>query len=206
MPVDTFTYRPLFGRILTGFVVALCLVGMIGLAAAGDWSNFVRTVWPLLFAATVVTALFWRPRIDIAESGVTVVNVFRSLEVPWPAIERIDTRYAVTLFTPGMKISVWAAPSPGIRGATTISRSDVTNLSESAYGPGGTVRPGDSVSSPSGQVAYVLRRKWEEFRDSESPADEMPGAADAAVRVTHHRTMNVAVVLLAVATLISAVV
>jgi hypothetical protein len=205
MPAESFRYRPVFGLVLSWVVLVLCVVGIAGLVVAGDWGDLARTIWPLLFAATLVAAVFWRPRIEVTDSGVTVVNVFRTLEVPWPAIQRIDTRYAVTLFTPNMRIAVWAAPSPGIRGATTISKADVSNLSESAYGPGGTVRPGDSVSSPSGQVAFVLRRRWEELRDAGSEdgtEGDLPAGADT-VRVTKHSLTIVALVVLGVATLAS---
>lgn len=163
---ESFQYRPLFGRILAATIVVLCAVGVAGLAVAGDWPGLVRTVWPLAFFSVLAVALFWRPRILIEDHGVTVVNVLRTIEVPWPAILRIDTRFSLTLFTAERKIPVWAAPSPGIRGAVAIERSDVRNLSESAYGPGHSVRPGDSVTTPSGQVAFVLRKRWEALRDA----------------------------------------
>lgn len=166
MLTESFHYRPLFGRILACVVVAICLAGLIGLAVVGDWPNVVRTAWPLLLISAVVIALFWRPRIVIEEHGITIVNVFRTFEVPWPAIERIDTRFTLTLFTHGRRIPVWAAPSPGIRGAISIERADVRNLNETAYGPGNSVRPGDSISTPSGQVAFVLRQRWEALRDT----------------------------------------
>lgn len=166
MLTESFHYRPLFGRILAAMIVVLCGVGLTGLAVAGDWPNLVRTVWPLAFFSALAIALFWRPRILIEDHAVTVVNVLRTIEVPWPAILRIDTRFSLTLFTQARKIPVWAAPSPGIRGAVAIERTDVRNLSESAYGPGNSVRPGDSVSTASGQVAFVLRRHWEALRDA----------------------------------------
>jgi hypothetical protein len=211
MPAESFRYRPVFGLILTCVVVALCVVGVAGLVVSGDMADVARGIWPLLFAGTAVVALFWRPRIVIDDGGVTVVNVFRTFDVPWAAIERIDTRYAVTLFTASARIAVWAAPSPGIRGATTISKRDVSNLTESSYGPGGSVRPGDSVSSPSGQVAFVLRRRWEELRDQGSLGLDSPAptgtstSATTPVRVTTHRVTIIALVVLAVATLLSAV-
>ncbi|TFB50360.1 PH domain-containing protein [Cryobacterium tagatosivorans] len=184
MLTESFHYRPLFGRILAAAIVVLCLVGLAGLAVAGDWANLVRTAWPLAFFGALAVALFWRPRIMIEEHGVTVVNVLRTIEVPWPAIQRIDTRFSLTLFTPGRKVPVWAAPSPGIRGAVAVERADVRNLGESAYGPGHSVRPGDSVSTPSGQVAFVLRKRWEALRDAghlDSGAIE-----EGSVKVTPH--------------------
>lgn len=166
MLTESFHYRPMFGRVLAATIVVLCAVGLASLAVTGDWPAVGRTVWPLALFSVLAVALFWRPRILIEDHGVTVVNVLRTIEVPWPAILRIDTRFSLTLFTAERKIPVWAAPSPGIRGAVAIERSDVRNLSESAYGPGDSVRPGDSVTTPSGQVAFVLRRHWEALRDA----------------------------------------
>ena len=183
MPI--FTFRPVFGRVLAGVVAVLCLAGCIGLVLADDLANLVRTVPILLFFTAVAGALYWRPHIVVEEHGITVVNVFRTFFVPWPHVQRIDTRYTLTLFTPGRRIPVWAAPSPGIRGAIAIERGDVRNLGESAYGAGQSVRPGDSVSTASGQVAFVLRQRWEALRDA-GHLDS--GAVDpAALRVTTHR-------------------
>lgn len=184
MPTESFEYRPLFGRVLACSVALVCLAGLIGLVVAGDLPNLLRTMWPLLLFAALAFALFWRPRILTEPQGVTVVNVFRTIEVPWPAIEAIDTRFSVTLLTKSMRIAVWAAPSPGIRGAVAIKPADVSNLNQSAYGPGHSVRPGDSVTTPSGQVAFVLRQRWEALRDAghlDSGAVE-----EGSVRVTTH--------------------
>jgi hypothetical protein len=184
---ESFHYRPAFGRIRAGAVALLCLAGLVGLLVAGDWPSTLRSAGPLLFLAALVFALFWQPRILVEPHSVTVVNVFRTIEVPWPAVERIDTRFSVTLFTPAMRIPVWAAPSPGIRGAVAIERADLQNLTESAYGPGHSVRPGDSTSTASGQVAFVLRQRWEALRDA-GHLDVRAGAPaeESAPKVTTH--------------------
>lgn len=192
----------MFGRILTGVVFALCVVGVVGFITVGDWRGLALTAWPLLFAAVLVSAMFWRPRIEIADPGVTVVNVLRTWEVPWSAIERIDTRYALTLFTKTNRIAVWAAPSPGVRGTTAIGKRDISNLAESSYGPGGTVRPGDAVNTPSGQVAFVMRSRWEAVRDA-GEADEA-GTDESRVTVKTHRATIAALIVLGVASVVSA--
>ena len=172
----------MFGRVLACVVAAVCLAGVVGLALAGDNGNLLRTVWLPMLLAFLAFALFWRPKIVIADEAVTVVNVFHTVVVPWALIERIDTQYSVTLHTRTRRVSVWAAPSPGVRGAIGIERADVRNLSESAYGAGNSVRPGDSVSTPSGQVAFVLRQRWEELQ-GEALITSAPGA----LRYTIHR-------------------
>jgi hypothetical protein len=183
MPI--FTFRPIFGQVLAGVVAVLCVAGCVGLVLAGDIENLLRTVPLLLFFTAAAAALFWQPHIVVEDAGITVVNVFRTFFVPWPHVQRIDTRYTVTLCTAQRRISVWAAPSPGIRGAIAIERSDLRNLGDLAYGAGRSVRPGDSVTTASGQVAFVLRQRWEALRDA--------GHLDSGVvepdslRVTIHR-------------------
>ena len=199
--MPTFTYRPVFGQVLAGFVAVLCLAGCIGFVLAGDLRNLVRTAPLLVFLAAMAGALFWRPHIVVEEHGITVVNVFRTFFVPWPHVQRIDTQYTLTLFTATRRIPVWAAPSPGIRGAIAIERSDVRNLGDSAYGAARSVRPGDSVSTSSGQVAFVLRQRWEALRDAgrlDSDAID-PGA----LRTTTHRVTIGVLTGLVVASVIS---
>lgn len=196
MPI--FTFRPVFGRVLAAVVAALCAAGCVGLVLADDTENLLRTVPLLLFFSAAAAALFWQPHIVVEEAGITVVNVFRTFFVPWPHVERIDTRYTLTLFTAQRRISVWAAPSPGIRGAIAIERSDLRNLGDSAYGTGRSVRPGDSVTTASGQVAFVLRQRWEALRDT-GALDSASVDPDALCVTTHRVTIVVLAGLLAAA-------
>jgi hypothetical protein len=142
-----YRYRPLFGRVLAVIVGVICVVGIVGLAVLGDWANLATTVLPLLFFGVLVYALFWRPLISIDERGLTVVNIFRSVFLPWSALERIDTRYSLTLFTPTRKVPVWAAPGPSARRTTATER-----------GVGG--------GPASLRIADVVDERWEALREA----------------------------------------
>ena len=64
------------------------------------------------------------------------------------------------------------------------------------------MRPGDSVSTPSGQVAFVLRQRWEALRDAGHLESGL--LEEGSLRVTTHwGTICVLAVLLA-ATALSA--
>ena len=158
-------FKPAFGRVLTVVVSLVALAGLAGFVVAGDWDGLVRfgALPPLLIV--VVWALFWAPELRIEEHAVTVRNVLRTFSVPWSAIERIDTKYALTLYTPGRKIDVWAAPAPSRYAATAMSREDARRVAESARGAGASIRPGDALTSASGAAAHVLRLHWEQLRD-----------------------------------------
>jgi hypothetical protein len=159
------TLRPMFGRILSIAMALICGAGVVGFIATGDLTGLVRYSWILLFVIAVTFAMFWFPRLDILEHEITVKNVLSTVHVPWPAIERIDTKYALTLYTPKGKVTAWASPAPNRYASTRITRGDVSALSESAYGPGRSVRPGDSLTSESGVAAQIIRARWEQLRD-----------------------------------------
>jgi Bacterial PH domain len=147
MSTEPYRYRPLFGRVLTVVVAVICLVGVIGLAVLGDWANLITTIWPLAFFAVLVFTLFWRPVIAIDDRGLTVVNVFRTVFLPWAALERIDTRYSLTLFTPTRKVPVWAAPGPSAR-RNTDNDGSVTG------GPASL------------RIADVVTERWDALREA----------------------------------------
>jgi hypothetical protein len=160
-------YRPTFGRILAGAIVALCVVGLV-MAVAHDGLSAVWQIGPwLLLVAGLVWATYWRPEVAVDDAGVHVVNVLRTIDLPWPSIQRVDTKWALTLVTAYGKYTAWAAPAPsGLSAARAASKGNLRGLPESTYGPGGSVRPGDVPSSPSGAAAAAVRRRWEELRDA----------------------------------------
>jgi hypothetical protein len=175
-------FKPAFGRVLTVVVSLVALTGLAGFVVSGDWSGLLRFgALPLLLIAGV-WALFWAPELRVEEHAVTVRNVFRTFSVPWTAIERIDTKYALTLYTPGRKIDVWAAPAPSRYAVTGMSREDARRVAESARGAGASIRPGDALTSASGAAAHVLRLHWEQLRD-EGVLDAAPPRA---IRVDWH--------------------
>ena len=163
----TSVFRPLFGRVLAGSIVGLCLFALV-VSLVHDGVSAVWTVGPwLALVALAVWASYWQPQVAVDEAGVHVVNVLRTIDLPWPAIQRIDTKWALTLITAYGKYTAWAAPAPGgIATARAVSRGSTKGLPESSYGPGGSIRPGDVPTSPSGAAAAAVRRRWEELRDA----------------------------------------
>jgi hypothetical protein len=180
---EPYRYRPLFGRVLAVAVAVICAVGAIGLTVLGDWVNLATTVWPLLFFGVLVYALFWRPMISIDDRGLAVVNIFRTVFLPWSALERIDTRYSLTLFTPTRKVPVWAAPGPSARRTTVADR-----------GVGG--------GPASLRIADVVDERWDALREAGALATT---DREAGVTVRVHRVTIAILVALLVASFISVV-
>jgi hypothetical protein len=117
-----------------------------------------------------VWAAYWWPAVIVTPAGVTIKNITRTIELPWPAIQRIDTKYALTLYTAYGSYSAWAAPAPGRAeiaraGSDKVYREHSAGLPESTV-VGGQIRPGDLPNSSSGAAALIVRQRWEELRDA----------------------------------------
>lgn len=188
-------FRPLWGRVLAVVVVLVCAAGAVGYVVAGDPAGFWATLPFLALVAVLAWALFWRPELIVEPHRVRIVNVFRTIDLAWPGIQRIDTRFSLTLFTGAGRFAVWAAPAPGLRGATRVERGDVSGLPGSTRGEGGSVRPGDALGTPSGDAGFLVRRRWEELRDA-GMLDRGPEPGSVRVRV-HTATVAVLVALAA---------
>lgn len=143
-------------------MAAISVAGLAGFVITGDWLGLVRYGWVLLLLPALTFALFWFPSLDVAEHEVTVRNVFSTIHVPWPAIQRVDTKWALTLYTQRGKVTAWASPAPN-RYAAQVSASGDTRLA--GRDQGGSIRPGDLLTTQSGAAAYVIRSHWEQLRD-----------------------------------------
>lgn len=159
-------FRPWFGQALTGVIGAICAVALVGFTLQHGVEAGLRSLAPLALATGACWALFWRPRVVVDDAGVRMVNVARTVTLPWPAIQAVDTKWALTLITSYGRFTAWAAPAPG---AAHVVRSDVRrearNLPSSTFGPDG-IRPGDLPTSPSGGAALMIRERWERLRDA----------------------------------------
>jgi len=188
------TLRARFGLVLTVLVWCVCAAALVTIVVTGRWVDLARYGVLALLVAYVMWLLFWSPSVTIALSGVEVRNLLRVHEVSWPAIQNIDTKYALTLFTPRRKVVAWAAPAPSryatmratgqsdfrhremnVQGSATdaaldrpqtrVRRGDLQGLPDSTFYDG-TIRPSDIPSSDSGLAALYVRRYWEELRDA----------------------------------------
>jgi hypothetical protein len=152
-------FRPGWGRVLCVLVALVCATSIVVIAVTDGWRAW-AVVPPLTLVAGACWALFWRPAVIVSDGGVRLVNVLRTIELPWPSIERIDTKWALTLFTVYGKFTAWAAPAPGAREAVRGTKRDAHLLPDSAWTAEGS-RPGDLPSTASGSAALLIRRRWE---------------------------------------------
>ncbi|GAA4629135.1 MULTISPECIES: PH domain-containing protein [Cellulomonas] len=162
MDAEVVVVRPGFGRALAVVVVVLCTAGAVsGLVA--DVAATLPWLPVLALAGLGAWAAYWRPAVVVTPAGVELVNVTRTVEVPWTAVEAVETRYALALQTPYGTYAAWAAPAPSAVRTGRARPEDYAHLPSSTYGTGGGVRAGDLAGTDSGAAALVVRRRWEQL-------------------------------------------
>jgi hypothetical protein len=160
--------RPRFGLVLTLLVAALAVAALATFIVVGDPLGMLLHGWGVVLTAFAVWLLFWAPAVTIGEHAVIVDNPLRRVTVPWAAIERIDTRWSLRLYTRAGSITAWSAPAPSRYAMARVSKAELKGLPESTYGPGDSVGLGDLPESESGLAAYYVRRRWEQLRDDDA--------------------------------------
>jgi hypothetical protein len=153
-------FRSKFGQglaIVVWFVLGLALWQT--LAELGFWALIQSLPAALLFSQ-LAWVFFFNPRVSFDDESVTFVNILRSHRIPFSAINRVDTRWALEVYTEGRKYVAWGAPAPGRHTALFATKDQGDHLPESSYLLG-TVRPGDLVNTDSGAAAAYLRAKLE---------------------------------------------
>lgn len=157
-------FRPWFGRVLTIVVGAICVIVLAALTVTDPPTALRAAPWLALFGGGC-WAVFWRPEVVVDDGGVRLVNVTRTIDLPWPSIQAVDTKYALTLITAYGRFTAWAAPAPGALAGRNATKQDTRHLPPSTRAADG-VRPGDLPTSASGSAALTIRRHWEQLRDA----------------------------------------
>jgi hypothetical protein len=189
------SFRPGFGRGLTRVIALIAtLTAVISLFSSG--LEAVALVWPWL--ALLVGScwmVFWHPQVRVDDHGVTLVNVWHSVDVPWGAMIGIETKWALTLVTPQRRYRAWAAPAPG-RSVMRNEHPNTHRLRDAAIG--GEIRPGDLPHVDSGAAANLVRERWTAVRES-GALDDIEPASDSVTLSIHWRLISAGAVLGALA-------
>jgi len=170
---DDEVFRTGFGRVLTITIGALCALALVLTLIADGVGETLRVAPWLGLTVLVCWAVFWRPAVEVSDAGVTLINVTRRISIPWPALQEVDTQWALRLSTAYGRWSAWAAPAPGLKGAMASRRLgdvDDANVIGSPVTPmrgadhSTTLRPGDLPQTNSGSAATMVRRRWAKLR------------------------------------------
>lgn len=107
----TYTFRTLYARILTMAAAAVILIVLIYSLIDGGPGAAWQAVPFLVVGGGLIWVLFGNPKVEVADGGVTVVNLLRQVHVPWPTLRGVETRWALTLETTAGTYSSWAIPA-----------------------------------------------------------------------------------------------
>ncbi|CAL8898819.1 DUF2581 domain-containing protein [Kocuria varians] len=153
------TFRAASAPWLTGFLVLLGI--LVGVAGWGRTpAHHAAAVCGALALASLGYGLYWRPRLEVHDREVRLVNPLRTVSVPWERIVDVTTRFAVTLVTADGRYSSFALPSAGA-GASFRAGADAVNRNHPIARPDGSVRVGDLTSTASGAAAHRVRSEWQ---------------------------------------------
>ena len=185
------------GRVLVVAIAVVCAGATLAIGIFDSWKNAALTApWMALFVLAA-WATFWRPCVVVSDAGVRLVNVSRTIDVPWPALQGIETRWALTLVTAYGRYTAWGAPAPG---AYSAFRAVGTRHRDTLAAGDDTVRPGELPDTPSGEAAELVQRRWAKLRAA-GHLDQPQLERDRATVTWHIGTAAAAVALLALGVL-----
>ncbi|MEP6481126.1 MAG: PH domain-containing protein [Rhodoglobus sp.] len=180
--VETFHSR--FNRVLAVAIWAIDGLLVAGGVVSGTLEGHPALVAPAALLAFAAWLALWHPAVIVDDDDATLVNVIRTVVVPWSALIDVDTKYALTLRTPERAYSAWAAPAPGRAGAAMARRVERGRQPSGHRGTAVSPRPGDLMASESGQAAYMVRTRWQELIAADSV--ETGIAHEVVVRTNWH--------------------
>lgn len=155
-------FRPTTGRIIAAAVGVIAGAGAVAALADGGPPTLLRVGGLLFLVPLIAWALFWNPRVTVDDGGIVLVNILRTVRVPWPAVTGVSTRWALAIDTPWGRFTAWAAPAPGRYSARGLTPQDVRHLPATALAdgdPAAGLRPGELPRSPSGEAAMAVRQR-----------------------------------------------
>lgn len=116
---ETFRSRLAQGlAILTGLVAVAALVAFLGEEGP---AALLSTLAPVALVVALGWAVFWNPRVVLSDEGITIVNVWRTVQVPWRRFQHADTRWALSVTTTqDVTYTSWAVPAGSGFGARLV--------------------------------------------------------------------------------------
>ncbi|QGH68764.1 PH domain-containing protein [Pseudactinotalea sp. HY158] len=192
---DTAVFRTGFSRVFPWVAAAAALAGAIAAATRGGWGDLWRSGPWIALAVALVWLLFALPRVEVSGGGVLLVNVARTVWVPWPAFSSADARWALRVRTDDdREFSSWALPA----GSGSLRR---LPLRDGGRAESGHARPGERAPSMirGGSAEAAVLEIGERVR-SLTEAGFLPARPEAPARVSlNRRPLAVLAVIAAVA-------
>ena len=99
------------GRALTIFAIVMGVLGIVAFFInQGVAAGFI-TLPVVVVVVLGCYLLLWRPRLDILDEGILIVNPLSKHHLEWSAIRAVTMRWALTIYLEkGRTVTVWAVP------------------------------------------------------------------------------------------------
>ncbi|MGR8008680.1 PH domain-containing protein [Streptomyces hypolithicus] len=120
---------------IVGGVLVLALAGWIGVDALVRGQG--RTPWAavagLLFVVPLVVAFSLRPAVFTNDDRLRIRNPFRTITLPWGAVDGVRSGYSSEVLAGGRKYQLWAVPV-SLRQRKRAARRQATQAHDDPYG------------------------------------------------------------------------
>jgi hypothetical protein len=178
-------YRSVPG--VVGGVLLLALAGWLGgdAVARGSGQTPWRALAGLLLAVPLIVAFTVRPAVYANDDRIRIRNPFRTITLPWAAVDTLRSGYSTELFAGDRKYQLWALPV-SIRARKRAARQEARAQAagdprRSPFGPpparrgGGHPGTDDAVRAYSDQAVHELRELSERHPAPDDPAGRPAG-------------------------------
>lgn len=153
----TLTFRTTFSRVIAGVVVAVCVLALVLLAVSGDPASLLHSGGVFALVGVGAWALFWQPLVEVSDGEIVMVNVLRTVHIPWPSVTALDSRWSFSVETTAGTYHAWAAPgSSGMAARWRPSRTTPATDKDSGRGAAASSTGSERISSGGDADAVAL--------------------------------------------------
>ncbi|UFU07490.1 PH domain-containing protein [Ruania halotolerans] len=133
---ETLTFRSRVARPLAVAVAVVCVAALTYFVSVGGVVELWRSGPTAALVIVVMWALFWGPGAEVSDGGVTVMNVLRTVHVPWPEYTGAEARWSLQVHAGGRTVSAWGVPAGSGTGARLAAPRRSRQIRAESQSPG----------------------------------------------------------------------
>lgn len=159
-------------------VAAWALLAVVGglIAMQAEPRGAIAVAIVVVWLAYAAFAVLWAPALEVHDRGAEIRNPIRTIRVSWDALIHVDTKYSLTLHTPGARWPVWCAPQASALVARRKARRirDDRDARDPRNPLDAGMRIGDLPGTESGDAAALVRARWDARDRTGADAETIP--------------------------------
>lgn len=107
---ETHVFKTAFSKYFSLAFIAMAIIVSIRVAWVSP-RELTQSVPILLAAGGLIGMLFYLPRVEVSDGGITIVNVLRTTHIPWPNFTSVEAQWNLEVKTTDGKYTSWALPA-----------------------------------------------------------------------------------------------